>query len=362
MRTDSAGVNPRFWRGRRVFLTGHTGFKGGWLAAWLIEMGAEVLGYALPPDTKPSFFELCGLKRRIRSVLGDIRDTSRLARAMRSFRPETIFHLAAQPLVRRSYRKPLETFAVNVLGTLHVLEAARQVPRARAVVVVTSDKCYENPGGRRPFREIDPLGGSDPYSASKACAELVTIAYQKAFFVESKIGVATVRAGNVIGGGDWAKDRIVPDAVRAFSRSRTLEVRNPNAVRPWQHVLDPLGGYLALAERLHGGVAEWSGAWNFGPSDRSAVTVGELVERLGKLWDGGSSWRAKAQPRAPREATELRLDSSKARRLLGWRPRWELAAALRMTADWYQKALRNPAGLYDLTRWQIRQHGGLRDS
>jgi len=344
-------VDRDFWRGRRVFLTGHTGFKGGWLATWLLDMGAEVAGYALTPESEPSFFRLCGLDGRMRSTFGDIRDHAELARALQSATPEIVFHLAAQPLVRRSYREPVDTLAANVLGTAHLLEAARGSPSARAVVVVTSDKCYEDTGASAAYVEDDPLGGHDPYSASKACAELVTAAYSD----RGGPAVATARAGNVIGGGDWAEDRLVPDAVRALSRGAPLVVRNPGAKRPWQHVLEPLAGYLILAERLHEGRAAWAEAWNFGPGADGAATVAELADLLVACW-GQGSWRtAPTDLGAPSESAWLALNSDKARRRLGWRPVFSLPDAVAMTVAWYRGAQAVAPGraVFELSREQI---------
>ncbi len=339
-----------FWKGRRVFLTGHTGFKGGWLAAWLHELGSDVVGYGLEPETRPSFFDRCGLAGRIRSIVGDIREGATLRRAITEAKPDVVFHLAAQAIVRRSLHDPLGTISTNVLGTANVLEAVRSVSSVRAVVVVTSDKCYQPIPAPHGFREDDPLGGDDPYSASKACAELLTHAYRKSCL--SGIGVATVRAGNVIGGGDWAEDRIVPDAVRAFGTGEVLRVRNPGAVRPWQHVLDPLSGYLILAERLAGGADRWGGAWNFGPSGDS-VTVAELVNRIALQW-GGGRWEAIHDPRGHHETPNLSLDSGKSVHGLGWRPRLPIDEALRLTVRWYREALARSREMFDYSLSQIR--------
>ena len=268
-------MNPSFWKSRKVFLTGHTGFKGSWLALWLLSMGAEVCGYALDPPTDPSLYRLLDLDRQLKSIRGDVRDLAALQSAMRDFQPEIVIHMAAQPLVRLSYQSPVETYAVNVLGTVHLLEAVRNTPSVRSVVVVTSDKCYENQEWHWPYREHEPMGGHDPYSSSKGCAELVTAAYRRSFFHSNgraghPVAVASARAGNVIGGGDWALDRLVPDIMRAWAPSEPVIIRNPEAVRPWQHVLEPLAGYLALAERLFADGAAFAEAWNFGPADSDA--------------------------------------------------------------------------------------------
>ena len=327
-----------FWKSRRVFVTGHTGFKGSWLSLWLVSLGAEVYGYALKPATHPSMFHAVGLQGQMESFLGDVRDLAALEAAMRRFQPEVVIHMAAQPLVRLSYEQPLETYAVNVMGTAHVLDAVRRTPSVRAVVSVTSDKCYENRERPEPYREDESMGGHDPYSSSKGCAELVTAAYRRSFFhgPAPRTNVASARAGNVIGGGDWAPDRIVPDIIRAFSRHAAVGVRNPHAVRPWQHVLEPLSGYLLLAERLYREDAKYEGGWNFGPSEADAQPVRHLVDEMARLWGDGARWQDQSEANAPHEAHLLRLDSSKARAQLGWCPRWRLDDALARTTEWYR--------------------------
>jgi CDP-glucose 4,6-dehydratase len=339
-------------------VTGHTGFKGGWLVAWLLDMGARVTGLGLAPDTEPSFFELCSLARHMTSKIEDIRDYAVIGDAISAARPEVVFHLAAQSLVRRSYSHPLETFAVNVMGTAHVLDAVRFVPSVRALVIVTSDKCYENRESMLAYRETEPMGGRDPYSASKGCAELVAAAYRNSYFDKtvSSLGIATARAGNVIGGGDWAEDRLVPDAVRALHQGAVLAVRNPHAVRPWQHVLEPLAGYLILAERLYAEGPRWAGAWNFGPSDENAVPVSAIAELMIKRW-GKGRWRHLSAPDAPHEADYLKLDSGKARAMLGWKPVLALDEAVAMTVEWYCEALgTSRRDLLEVTRAQLRRY------
>lgn len=342
---EELAVSGEFWRGKRVLITGHTGFKGGWLALWLKALGAEVSGYALAPDTEPSLFEAARLHGAgINHRLGDIRDLADLRGAVKASRPEVLFHLAAQSLVRRSYAEPLETYATNVMGTAHVLEAIRLEPSARAVVIATSDKCYENLERGEAYRESEPMGGRDPYSSSKGCAELVTAAYRASFFDPSRyaehgVAVASVRAGNVIGGGDWSADRLIPDVYRAAVAKRPVRIRNPRAVRPWQHVLEPLEGYLRLAERLHSEGARFAQAWNFGPADRDARPVAEVMDRVTALWGDRLRWETDAGNH-PHEAAVLRLDSSKARGELGWRPRLDLEQALAWTVDWYKASLR----------------------
>ncbi len=328
-------MNREFWRGKRVFLTGHTGFKGGWLALWLADMGAEVHGYALAPPTDPNLFTAANLQDRLaRSTIADIRDAETLARAMQAARPDIVLHLAAQPLVRYSYAAPVETYAVNVMGTVNLLEAVRQTPGVKAVVNVTTDKCYENREWVWPYREYEAMGGFDPYSSSKACSELVTAAYRRSFLEPAGIHLASARAGNVIGGGDWAVDRLVPDFLRALDAGQTLAIRSPLATRPWQHVLEPLSGYLMLAERLFTEGQCFAEAWNFGPEETDAKPVQWIVEYLcSQVPD--AAWQCDAAPQ-PHEANMLKLDSAKAKAMLGWRPRWNLQTALDMTLAWHQ--------------------------
>ena len=351
-------IDVAFWRKRKVLVTGHTGFVGGWLSTWLIEMGTQLIGYALEPHTEPSYFALTRLNERMRSEIGDVRNYELLSRILQDAAPEVVFHLAAQPIVRRSYRDPLQTFAINIMGTVNLLEAVRHCPSVRAVVVITSDKCYENREWLWAYREDEPMGGRDPYSASKGCAELVAAAYRRSFFEEtdSTPAIATVRAGNILGGGDWAEDRIVPDAMRALHKGDDLIVRNPTAVRPWQHVLEPVSGYLMLAERLHQQDRQWTGAWNFGPFEDDIVTVAELAESIVKQW-GSGKWVSVPVDRAPHEARYLTLDSSKARQLLGWRPRLRLEEAITMAVEWYRAAVSEPSShIYDLSCLQVQQY------
>lgn len=356
----------QFWRGKSVFITGHTGFKGGWLATWLLHLGARVTGYALKPDTEPSLFERCGLARRMSSEIADIRDQTRLRAAMEKSRPEVVFHLAAQPLVRRSYEAPALTFETNVMGTVNLLEAVRTTPSVRVVVVVTSDKCYLNREWPWAYREEDPLGGRDPYSASKACTEIVAEAYRRSFLQSENrnVGFATVRAGNVIGGGDWSADRLVPDAIRALEAEVPLIVRNPHSIRPWQHVLEPLAGYLIVAERLHEDGARFSGAYNFGPAEDGAVTTSEIANLAVRLW-GSGSWKTAAAREvegAPHEARYLRLDAGKARQILGWHPRLHLDRALELTIAWYRESARTDADMFAFSARQIAFYQQSTDS
>ena len=321
-----------FWHKKRVFLTGHTGFKGSWLSLWLTSLGAEVTGYALAPATEPNLFELCRIDRLVRSKIADIRDLTLLTRTLKSARPEIVIHLAAQPLVRLSYQQPVETFSTNVMGTVNLLEAARQCPGVKAVVNVTTDKVYENKFGVRSleFREEDRLGGYDPYSSSKACSELVAQAYRRSY----GMNVATARAGNVIGGGDWATDRLVPDFIRAMLKGKKLVIRNPKAVRPWQYVLEPLHGYLLLAEKLYRHPGKYASAWNFGPDKKEAKPVEYLARKLCALW-GDASYSLDKR-KHPHESGFLLLDAGKAKKELGWRPKWSLDQALERTVAWHR--------------------------
>jgi CDP-glucose 4,6-dehydratase len=332
-------IDQSFWKGKRVFLTGNTGFKGAWLSIWLNELGAHVFGYALNPPTVPSLFSLAGLDRATNSTIGDIRNRESLIKAMIKAQPDIVFHLAAQPLVRLSYEEPAMTYETNVMGTVNVLDAARQCTNLRAIVVVTTDKCYENKEWLWGYRENEQLGGYDPYSSSKACSEIVTAAYRSSFFNTTDYGkthqvaIATARAGNVIGGGDWAKDRLVPDIVRSISDGQKVAIRNPHAIRPWQHVLEPLAGYLALAKALHDNNTEYAEAWNFGPDDSDAKSVCWIVDKLCELWPGSKGYEIDSSLQ-PHEARYLKLDCSKAKARLGWLPIWDLETALQKIVEW----------------------------
>jgi CDP-glucose 4,6-dehydratase len=327
-----------FFRGKRVFVTGHTGFKGSWLCLWLCRLGAEVTGYSLDPPTEPSLFALARIDDLVLSHKADIRNGEALAAAMREARPDIVLHLAAQPLVRQSYKIPAQTYATNVMGTVNLLEAVRLCPSVRAVLNVTTDKCYENREWAWGYRENEPLGGFDPYSSSKACSELVSASYRSSFFNSEQysqhgVALATARAGNVIGGGDWASDRLVPDILRSLLAGEAIRIRNPRAVRPWQHVLEPLKGYLTLARLLYQDGPEFAEAWNFGPPDSDAQPVEWMVRRICQLWGEGSRHEVD-QGNQPHEAHYLKIDCSKARARLGWQPRWDLDHALQAVIEW----------------------------
>jgi CDP-glucose 4,6-dehydratase len=347
------------WRGKRVLVTGHTGFKGGWLSIWLAGLDARVAGYALDPPTHPSLFESARVGEVLTDRRGDIRDAAATRRAIESFDPEVVFHLAAQPIVKEGYRAPVDTYATNVVGTASVLEACRHAPSVRAIVVITTDKCYDNREWDRGYVEGDALGGHDPYSNSKACTELVSDAFRRSYFAGRSpvVGVATARAGNVIGGGDWAADRLVPDLVRAAMSGAEALVRNPGATRPWQHVLEPLAGYLLLAEALLEEPARYSEAWNFGPDAGGDRAVSEVVEKLAARWQGRLRWRLDTAEH-PHEAAKLMLDSAKAHARLGWKPRLALDDALRLTADWYARYMAG-GDLRAESEAQIRHYTGL---
>lgn len=332
----TALINSEFWKGKRVFLTGHTGFKGSWLSLWLNSLGAIVKGYALEPVTTPDLFSVAKVGEDIESVIDDIRDLDTLRTSMQVFNPDVLIHMAAQPLVRYSYEEPVETYSTNVMGTVNVLESARNCPNLKAIVNVTTDKCYENKEWVWGYREDDPMGGHDPYSSSKGCAELVTSAYQRSFFHnDSSPDLASVRAGNVIGGGDWADDRLIPDILRAFEQNKPVIIRNPLSTRPWQHVLEPLSGYLVLAQHLYEQGHAYAEGWNFGPHDDDAKPVSWILDKMVNIWGQNSQWQLDEKSN-PHEAGYLKLDCSKARMRLKWKPTWQLLKTLNNIVSWQQ--------------------------
>jgi len=333
-------MNKQFWSGKKVFITGHTGFKGSWLTTWLKLLGASITGYSLAPETNPNLFELACVSDGINSIEGNILDVDSLRHAMRTQCPEIVFHLAAQPLVRYSYANPVETYEVNVIGTLNVLEAVRSIESVKAVIVVTSDKCYENQEWVWGYRESDPMGGFDPYSSSKGCTELAVSSYRRSFFNVSDyakhgVGLATVRAGNVIGGGDWAEARLIPDLIRSFTKNETAMIRNPNAHRPWQYILDVLTGYLILAQKLYESGSHFSDAWNFGPNDENVKSVSWIADKMTQLWGEKAKYSVN-QDTLLHEANCLKLDSNKSRTILGWEPKSSIEDVLENTINWYQ--------------------------
>ncbi|MEP0202531.1 MAG: CDP-glucose 4,6-dehydratase [Halioglobus sp.] len=332
----SAKVNPAFWQGKKVFLTGHTGFKGGWLALWLQSMGAIVKGFALEPPTSPALFLEAHVADGMESQIGDIRDLAAITTSLTAFDPDVLLHMAAQPLVRLSYREPVETYSTNVMGTVHVFEAARACKNLRAIVNVTTDKCYENREWIWGYRENEPMGGHDPYSSSKGCSELVSAAYRSSFFdIPDTAWLASARAGNVIGGGDWADDRLIPDILRAFEQQQPVVIRSPKATRPWQHVLEPLSGYLMLAEKLYTEGGDYAEGWNFGPWDEDVRPVEWILNHMVSTWGQGASWQLDPGPQS-HEAQLLKLDISKATGKLSWQPRWSLDRALLSIIEWHQ--------------------------
>jgi len=347
-------IDPVFWQGKRVFITGHTGFKGSWLSLWLQQLGAHVKGYSLPAPTNPSVFDLCDVQSGMESEIADIRDLEQIKKSMVSFAPEILIHMAAQPLVRHSYVDPIETYQTNVLGTVNVLEAARAVDDLEVIINITTDKCYQNNEWEWGYRENDPMGGDDPYSSSKGCAELVSAAYKKSFFdlAEKPKRIATVRAGNVIGGGDWAEDRLIPDILNAFEKSEPIRLRNPHAIRPWQHVLEPLSGYLMLAEKLWDAEKNYLSAWNFGPHPDSMVRVGLIAESMASQWGSGAKIKID-DGYHPHEASILKLDISRALSHLGWAPKLSLQKALGLIVEWH-KAYLADHDMREITLQQIK--------
>jgi CDP-glucose 4,6-dehydratase len=352
-------MNAKFWFGKRVLLTGHTGFKGSWLSLWLQSMGAEIVGYALTPPTNPSLFEVAKVAQGMNSIIGDMRDPSHLQKVFAKHQPEIVIHMAAQPLVLHSYIEPVETYSTNVMGVVNLLEAVRQTKSVKAVVNVTTDKCYENHEWTWGYRENEAMGGFDPYSSSKGCAELVTAAYRNSYFHPEKyqthgVAIGSGRAGNVIGGGDWAEDRLIPDMMRAIESGQPVSIRNPHSIRPWQHVLEPLSGYLLLAQKLYEEGPGFAEAWNFGPNDDDAKSVGWVLDNLTKTWGEGANWKVDSGDH-PHEAHYLKLDCSKAKSRLHWQPRWSLTTAIEQISLWH-KAYLASAEMQAVCLRQIKQY------
>jgi CDP-glucose 4,6-dehydratase len=351
-------INQEFWKGKKVFLTGHTGFKGSWLVIWLIEMGAEVTGYSIDIPTNPSLFKEAGLENKVNHILGDVRNYDFLQNSINETKPDVLIHMAAQPLVRHSYEMPRETYETNVMGTVNVLEAVRRLPTIKSIVIITTDKCYENSEWVYGYREIDPIGGYDPYSNSKSAAELVVSAYNSSFFRGTHQVVCSARAGNVIGGGDWAKDRLVPDVIQSIISGEKVKIRNPKAIRPWQHVLEPLSGYLLLAEKAYKS-EDVRGSWNFGPTDEDSQYVQWVTEKIGEVWGKKDVW-VKDGDEHPHEANYLKLDISKARMNLNWTPKWSAGKSVEITTKWYQEFYslteRTKQGIYIRTLKDIKRY------
>lgn len=354
-----ASVVSSFWKDKKVFVTGHTGFKGSWLSIWLESMGAHVTGYALEPSTQPSLFETAKISQKINSIIGDVRDLSALQKSMNEAQPEIVIHMAAQALVRYSYANPVETYATNVMGTVHLFEAVRSTPSVKAVVNVTSDKCYENFEWGRGYHEEDKMGGHDPYSNSKGCSELVTSAYRNSFFKLQNVSIASGRAGNVIGGGDWAEDRLIPDIVRAFLKGEKAKIRNPKAIRPWQHVLVPLSGYLVLAQKLYEKGHAFSEAFNFGPDEGDAKEVEWIVKKMTQAWGSSAQYEIEQNKNAPHEAHYLKLNCAKAYEKLGWKSQVNLETAISSIVEWNLLCQKNPNATYEVTLGQIKKLGFL---
>lgn len=356
-------VNKAFWKRKRVFITGHTGFKGTWLSLWLKLLEAEVIGYSASIPTSPSLFELTRVATELTNIKGDVRDLNSLKTSIEKTNPDIVIHMAAQSLVRPSYKNPIETYSTNIMGTSNLLESVRNVKDIRGVVIVTSDKCYKNNEDGNEFQESDPMGGFDPYSSSKGCAELITSAYRCSFFNEKSyaehgVALASVRAGNIIGGGDWAEDRLIPDVIRAFLGGNTVHIRNPKAIRPWQFVLEPLRGYLILAEKLYEFGSDYGKAWNFGPSASNMESVSQIVEKMAQMWGGAARWEYDRSPH-PHEATVLRLNSSVAKSELGWMNLMNIDQSLDWTTKWYMEYEKNSSNLRSVTEKQIREYGEM---
>ncbi len=349
------GMNKEFWKDKKVFITGHTGFKGSWLSIWLTESGANVTGYSLPPSTTPSMFKSLMLEEKVNTIFGDIRDYENLKQQIILSEPDIVIHMAAQALVLESYENPMETYQINLMGTVNILNAIRNISSIKAFINVTSDKCYENKEAITNFKEEDRMGGFDPYSSSKACSELITAAYRSSFLSES-VSVASVRAGNVIGGGDWAKNRIIPDFIKRIDKNKKLSIRNPKAVRPWQLVLEPLNGYLMLAEKLFLEGIDYAESWNFGPDNQAEKSVEWLISRFDKEYGGGNNFEISAAESSPHEAQNLRLDCSKSMQRLNWSPKLNIEKSISMTCAWYKNFYKDNQDMYSFSVEQIKQY------
>ena len=353
-------MDRNFWKGKKVFITGHTGFKGGWLSIWLAESGAKVTGYSLKPETNPSLFKSCSIEKKINSIIGDVRDEKKLKKTILEAEPDIVFHLASQPLVLKSYENPVETYEINLMGTVNILNAMRDISSVKAFINVTSDKCYANDENLKAFKENDSMGGYDPYSSSKACSELITAAYRSSFF-KSIVAIATARAGNVIGGGDWAENRIIPDFIKKIQQKQKLVIRNPESIRPWQFVLEPLNGYLMLAEKLFQNSLDYAESWNFGPNKKDDKTVEWLISKFDKEYgDGnGNSFQIVSSKESIHESKYLKLDCSKSIGRLNWSPKLSIEKSISMTCDWYRNFYKDNQDMYSFSVKQIKQYESI---
>jgi|TARA_B100000902_G_scaffold233969_1_gene221815 CDP-glucose 4,6-dehydratase len=348
-------MDKKFWKGKKVLITGHTGFKGGWLSIWLAESGAKVTGYSLKPEINPSLFESCLIEKKINSVIGDIRDEQKLKKTILETQPDIVFHMASQALVLKSYENPVETYETNLMGTVNILNAIRDTPSVKSFINVTSDKCYANDENLKAFKENDAMGGHDPYSSSKACSELITAAYRSSFFKDS-VAIATVRAGNVIGGGDWALNRIIPDFIKKIKQKQKMLIRNPESIRPWQFVLEPLNGYLILAEKLFLEGSAYAESWNFGPNNEDDKSVEWLISKFDKEYRGGGNFEIKSIDNSNHEAKYLRLDCSKSMKKLNWSPKLDIEESISMTCSWYKNFYKDDQDMYSFSVEQIKQY------
>lgn len=348
-------INKNFWNNKKVFLTGHTGFKGSWLAMWLKSMGVNLKGYSLSPEDKINLFEKASIENNMISEIGDIRDYNRLYNSIIDFKPEILIHMAAQPIVRKSYEDPIDTYSTNVMGTINILESARACPSLKSIVIVTSDKCYENKETQNPYKENEPMGGHDPYSSSKGCCELLINSYRRSFFNDNNSsGLASVRAGNVVGGGDWSKDRLIPDILKSFKKNESVIIRNPSAIRPWQHVLDCLSGYLVLTEKLYFNNEKFSGAWNFGPNINDCKPVEWIVEKMISVSGKNIDWVLDKKSN-PHEANTLILDNNKSKKFLKWKPKWNIEESITKIIEWHKKNL-NDENINEMCLSQINDY------